>query len=332
MDLVRIYLREIGRKPLLTREQEINYGFQVQAMMSLLAAKETLTEKLCREPTLQEWGVYTQMSESELNQAVQRGQKAKQRMVEANLRLAVDVAKDYQKRGLELMDLIQEGTLGLMRGIEKFDPSRGYKVSTYATWWIRQGIIRAIAEKSRTIRLPVHVTEKLNKIKKAQCQLSQQLGRTPTIVEVSAEVKLSTHRLQKYLKLMRSPVSLNMRVGNEQDTELAEVLEDTSALPEEVWMESYLNKHLKKQIAELKPQQQQVLSLRFGLKDGRVLKLAQISKRLNLSTERVRQIEQEALKKLRQQMDDPVTLQYTVSLQSQVSQWSYKELNTAAKT
>ena len=183
-DMVRTYLREIGRVPLLTREQEIVYGKQVQQMMSLLEAKSDLVKKLRREPTLKEWAEQVQKSEAELNEALRAGQRSKRHMIEANLRLVVAIAKKYQKRNMEFLDLIQEGTMGLERGVEKFDPTRGYKFSTYAYWWIRQAITRAIAEKARTIRLPIHITERLNKIKKARQQLSQQLGRTPTLIDI----------------------------------------------------------------------------------------------------------------------------------------------------
>ncbi|NEP81481.1 MAG: sigma-70 family RNA polymerase sigma factor, partial [Okeania sp. SIO3B3] len=165
MDTVRTYLHEIGRVPLLTREEEIVYGKKVKYMMELLESKEKLEEKLGRAATQQEWAEYVQLSEEALNQIINHGRRAKQKMIEANLRLVVAIAKKYQKRNMEFLDLIQEGTLGLERGVEKFDPMRGYKFSTYAYWWIRQAITRAIAQQARTIRLPIHITEKLNKIK-----------------------------------------------------------------------------------------------------------------------------------------------------------------------
>jgi RNA polymerase nonessential primary-like sigma factor len=164
-DMVRTYLREIGRVPLLSREQEIIYGKQVQQMMALLEAKEALRKEIDHEPSLSEWAARVNQSETELNHLMVQGKRAKQKMIEANLRLVVAIAKKYQKRNMEFLDLIQEGTLGLERGVEKFDPMRGYKFSTYAYWWIRQAITRAIAQQARTIRLPIHITEKLNKIK-----------------------------------------------------------------------------------------------------------------------------------------------------------------------
>jgi len=221
-------------------------------------------------------------------------------MIQANLRLVVAVAKTHQNRGLSLPDLIQEGSLGLVRGIERFDPDKGFRLSTYCWHWIRQSITRAIAEKSRTIRLPIHVNEKLNKIKKAQRQLSQQLGRTPTLTEISTELKLSPKQVRECLERSRQPISLSLKVGNEQDTELGELLENNDATPEEFVTQAGLASNLKDMIAQLKPQQQEVLRLRYGLFDGEPLTLAEIGNRLNLSRERVRQVENQALQKLRQ--------------------------------
>ncbi len=180
-DTVRAYLHEIGRVPLLTREEEIVFGKQVQQMMKLIEAKQALAKEWQRDLTNQEWAAEMELTEPELNRILQLGRRAKQKMIEANLRLVVAIAKKYQKRNMEFLDLIQEGTLGLERGVEKFDPMRGYKFSTYAYWWIRQAITRAIAQHARTIRLPIHITEKLNKIKKVQRELTQQLAGLPPL-------------------------------------------------------------------------------------------------------------------------------------------------------
>jgi len=302
-DLVRAYLHEIGRVPLLTDEQEIILGKQVQQMMRLLDIQEKLMGELDRSPTEHEWAAAAQLSVEDLRQQLRVGDRAKKKMIEANLRLVVSIAKKYQKRNLELLDLIQEGSLGLERGVEKFDPMMGYKFSTYAYWWIRQAITRAIAQQSRAIRLPIHITEKLNKVKRVQRELTQKLGRSPKLSEVAAELELEPAQVREFMLISRQPVSLELRVGDNQDTELQDLLEDEGDLPEDYASREALRLDLQALLAELTPQQRDVITLRFGLEDGRELSLAKVGDRLNISRERVRQLEHQALKQLRRRTD-----------------------------
>lgn len=302
--MVRVYLQEIGQFPLLTADQEIAYGRLVQQMIAIEQHKQHLTQQLHRQPTLAELANFVNQSEAEVTQILQQGKLAKQKMITANLRLVVSIAKKYQRRNLELLDLVQEGAIGLQRGIEKFDPNRGYKLSTYAYWWISQAITRAIAEKSRTVRLPVHINEKLNQIKKVQRELSQTLGRRATVIEIAEKLDLKPSQIREYLSIARGTVSLDMKVGDNQDTQLSELLSDEGISPNEQITQQLLRQDLDNLLASLKPMQREVLILRFGLLDNQELSLAQIGEKLNVSRERVRQIQQQAMTVLRRQQSE----------------------------
>ncbi len=298
-DLVDAYLKEMGRVPLLEAEQEIILAKQVQCMMSVLEKKEEIEKETSIILDNQDWAEALGLSEKELKQILRQGQRAKKKMIESNLRLVVSVAKKYLRRDLEFLDLIQEGTLGLERAVEKFDHSKGYKFSTYAYWWIRQGMTRAIAQQARTIRIPIHVNEKLNKIKKTQRELSQKLKCSVTTNEVAQAMGITSEEIRKYLQMTKKTMSLDVRVGKTEDTELLELIEDKSQ-----GLETQLNQNLLKEeiwnaLSELKPKQREVLWLSFGLEDGQEWTLTAIGKKLKLSRERVRQLRNTAFKILK---------------------------------
>ena len=342
-DLVRLYLQEIGRVPLLERDEEVSEAQKVQRHINILEQRtkaaeagntvlqefvklvdvyDRLVTQLSHRPSIKRWSKAVGMEipllkeklaigkqawaevvgcdVKELDKIQRSGIRAKEHMIKANLRLVVSVAKKYQNRGLELLDLIQEGTLGLERAVEKFDPTKGYRFSTYAYWWIRQGITRAIATQSRTIRLPVHITEKLNKIKKAQRKISQEKGRTPKIEDLAKELDMTAAQIREVLLRVPRSVSLEIKVGKEKDTELGDLLETESASPEETLMRESLQKDLHYLLSELTSREREVIQMRFGFGGEKPFSLAEIGRCLELSRERVRQIEAKALQKLRQ--------------------------------
>ena len=294
-DPVRLYLQDIGRVDLLTQEQELTLARLVQRREQLLREGDPDKD----EPGKGELGK-GELADKERRLTLHRGKRAKERMIQANLRLVVSVAKKYQRRGMDLLDLVQEGTLGLERAVERFDPTRGFRFSTYAYWWIRQGITRALASQSRTIRLPVHITEKLNRIKRAQRELSARLGRLPCVAEIAQELNLSEALIRETLLQLPKPVSLEARVGKEHDMQLGDLLEDGHSTPEQELAREQLHNDLEALLEDLSSREAEVIRQRFGLVDDTPRSLTEIGAAMQLSRERVRQIESRALLKLRQ--------------------------------
>ncbi|QLE46492.1 sigma-70 family RNA polymerase sigma factor (plasmid) [Nostoc sp. C052] len=304
VDMVKDYLQEISSYPLLTATQEINLSRQVQQMIALLDQKKKLESRLQREATDAELSKATKKSPAEISSIIRDGQAAKEQMVVANLRLVVSIAKNYQNRKVEFLDLIQEGTLGLDRGVEKFDPDKGFKFSTYAHWWITQHITRGIAEKSRTIRLPIHLTEALNKIRKHERQLAQALRRNPTLAELSQSTGLPPEKIRKYLQCSQPLISLELKIGKNKDNDLSEVLPvPDENLPGHILERDMLLDEIENILKCLTPIQRDVIVWRYGLIDGNELTLLEIGKKLDLGKERIRQIQYQALAVLRNKKD-----------------------------
>jgi len=299
VDLVRSYLRDIGRVPLLSNEQEITLGRQVQELMSLELLESELESNIGEKPSFEAHAVAAGLTPLQLKRKLKNGRRAKERMVAANLRLVVSVAKKYTKRNMELLDLIQEGTIGLVRGVEKFDPTRGYKFSTYAYWWIRQGITRAISEKSRTIRLPIHITEMLNKLKKGQRELSQEMARTPTLSELAKFVELPEEDVKELMCSARQPMSLQMNVGDGDETVLLDLLSGDQELLSEQIETDCMKGDLEILLEQLPELQSQVLRMRYGMDGEDPMSLTGIGRVLGISRDRVRNLQRDALKGLR---------------------------------
>ncbi len=299
IDLVRSYLRDIGRVPLLSHEQEITLGRQVQDLMLLENIESELESDLGEKPEISLFAEKAGITVTQLRKKLKGGRRAKERMVAANLRLVVSVAKKYTKRNMELLDLIQEGTIGLVRGVEKFDPTRGYKFSTYAYWWIRQGITRAIAEKSRSIRLPIHITEMLNKLKKGQRELSQELSRTPTLKELSDYVELPENDVKDLMSRAGQPVSLETKIGDGEDTILLDLLSNDIDMPSEQIESDCMKGDLETLLEQLPELQNRVLRMRYGIDGDDPMSLTGIGRVLGISRDRVRNLERDGLRGLR---------------------------------
>ena len=297
-DPVRMYLKEIGKVPLLSAEEEIELAKNMEAGA---VAKEKIAILKSREENATEEELAEIKEEiKNLQKDLDAGDEAKKRLAEANLRLVVSIAKRYVGRGMLFLDLIQEGNLGLIKAVEKFDYRKGYKFSTYATWWIRQAITRAIADQARTILIPVHMVETINKLIRVSRQLLQELGREPSPEEIAAEMNMPVERVREILKISQEPVSLETPIGEEEDSHLGDFIQDDNVpVPADAAAFTLLKEQLEEVLGTLTEREQKVLTLRFGLEDGRARTLEEVGKEFNVTRERIRQIEAKALRKLR---------------------------------
>ena len=295
-DPVRMYLKEIGKVPLLSPDEEIALA---QAMSAGAEANQKLKDEEAR-IAAGEAPALTSEETAALKKTYKKGENAKQKLAEANLRLVVSIAKRYVGRGMLFLDLIQEGNLGLIKAVEKFDYTKGYKFSTYATWWIRQAITRAIADQARTIRIPVHMVETINKVIRVSRQLLQELGHDPSPNEIAAEMNMPVEKVREILKIAQEPVSLETPIGEEEDSHLGDFIPDEGASePSEAASFTLLKEQLMDVLSTLTPREEKVLKLRFGIEDGRTRTLEEVGKEFNVTRERIRQIEAKALRKLR---------------------------------
>ncbi len=299
-DPVRMYLKEIGKVPLLSADEEIRLAQLMENGVRIQEEINVLKDRLMNEELSEEEKASIQAEIKEKQVAVLDGEDAKKKLAEANLRLVVSIAKRYVGRGMLFLDLIQEGNLGLIKAVEKFDYSKGYKFSTYATWWIRQAITRAIADQARTIRIPVHMVETINKLIRVSRQLLQELGREPSPEEIAEEMQMPVDRVREILKISQEPVSLETPIGEEEDSHLGDFIQDDNVpVPAEAAAFTLLKEQLEEVLSTLTEREQKVLTLRFGLEDGRARTLEEVGKEFNVTRERIRQIEAKALRKLR---------------------------------
>ncbi len=309
-DSIRLYLQEIGRIRLLRADEEIELARKIADLLELERIREELTYHLDREPQVSEWANAVEMELPKFKRRLALGRRAKEKMVQSNLRLVVSIAKKYMNRGLSFQDLIQEGSLGLIRAAEKFDHEKGYKFSTYATWWIRQAITRAIADQSRTIRLPVHLYETISRIKKTTKLLSQEMGRKPTEEEIATRMEMTIEKLRFIAKSAQLPISLETPIGKEEDSRLGDFIESDGETPEDQVSKNLLREDLESVLNSLSPRERDVLRLRYGLDDGRMKTLEEIGQIFNVTRERIRQIEAKALRKLRHPNRNSILKEY----------------------
>jgi RNA polymerase primary sigma factor len=309
-DSIRLYLQEIGRIRLLRADEEIELARKIADLLELERIREGLHEQLERTPQDNEWANAVNMTLPAFRRRLHLGRRAKDKMVQSNLRLVVSIAKKYMNRGLSFQDLIQEGSLGLIRAAEKFDHEKGYKFSTYATWWIRQAITRAIADQSRTIRLPVHLYETISRIKKTTKLLSQEMGRKPTEEEIATRMEMTIEKLRFIAKSAQLPISLETPIGKEEDSRLGDFIESDGETPEDQVAKNLLREDLENVLDTLSPRERDVLRLRYGLDDGRMKTLEEIGQIFNVTRERIRQIEAKALRKLRHPNRNSVLKEY----------------------